>query len=178
MPTNNMPARSDRVALCLSVQLGAGLKGLPAQRSQLRRWVQAALEQPAQIVLRFAGRPEAQALNRSYRGRDYATNVLTFVYDAPDEGLPARSGLPHHARSDAPIRADIVICPAVVTREAREQGKRVRDHLAHLVIHGVLHAQGWDHLNARQAKVMQARECELLARFRIADPYQIGPGPG
>jgi probable rRNA maturation factor len=135
--------------------------GLPV-RATLRRWVQLALEPArevardpaARLALVLVGARAGRRLNREFRARDYATNVLTFAYE--------RKPL---------LAADIVICVPVVRREAREQGKTLREHLAHLVIHGVLHAQGFDHVRARQAHRMQQRERQLLARLRIADPY-------
>lgn len=147
--------RAARPRLSLTVQLGDGIDALPAPRAQLRRWVAAAVESDAQIVLRFVGESEGRALNSAYRGRDYATNVLTFAYDGPDG-----------------IRADIAICLPVVRREAREQRKPVGAHLAHLVAHGVLHAGGYEHDTESGAQRMQQRESRLLARFRLPDPWR------
>jgi probable rRNA maturation factor len=127
-----------------------------AARSTLKRWVARALEHPARFTVRFVNAKEGRALNKAFRGKDYATNVLTFNYATP---------------RGAPLAADIVICTSVVRKEAKAQGKTVRDHLAHLVIHGVLHAQGYDHENTRDAKRMEAREIELLASLRVANPY-------
>ena len=180
MPTNaDRPARGGtraapvrrtsphpRATLALTIQIGERSPALPVDRPQLRRWAQAALARPAELVLRFVSHAEGRELNRAFRGRDYATNVLTFPYDDPDEA------------DDAPVRADIVICLPVLAREARAQRKTLRDHLAHLVVHGVLHAQGWDHLDDAQAQAMEACERRLLARFRIADPYRDGASPG
>lgn len=145
----------ERPKLSLSLQLGDEVDALPAPRAQLRRWVAAALESDAQIVLRFVGEREGRTLNSAYRGRDYATNVLTFAYD---DGAEC-------------VRADIVVCLPVVLREAREQRKPVHAHLAHLVAHGVLHASGYEHETDRGAQRMQRRESELLARFRLPDPW-------
>jgi probable rRNA maturation factor len=157
-----------RPRLSLSIQLGDGVDALPAPRAQLRRWVAAALSRDAELSLRFVGAREGRALNRDFRGRDYATNVLTFAYDEPD-------ATPGAADRDGVARADLVVCLPVLAREARAQRKRLVDHLAHLVVHGTLHAQGWDHeRDAREADAMEARERALLARFRIADPY-AGP---
>ncbi len=127
--------------------------GLPA-RSTLRRWVRMALQHDAQLNLVFVNASAGRRLNREFRGRDYATNVLTFAY--------ARKPL---------VAADIVLCAPVLRREARQGGRSLRSHVAHLVIHGVLHAQGFDHESRREALTMQAREQQLLARLRIADPY-------
>ncbi|MCD6673245.1 MAG: rRNA maturation RNase YbeY [Burkholderiaceae bacterium] len=148
---------AERPKLSLSIQLGDEVNALPASRAQLRRWVAAAIESDAQIVLRFVGEREGRALNSAYRGRDYATNVLTFAYDEPDA-----------------VHADIVVCLPVVAREAREQRKPESAHLAHLVAHGVLHASGYEHDSERGAQRMQRRESELLARFRLPDPWGSG----
>jgi probable rRNA maturation factor len=147
--------RASRLAarLALSVHGRDAFAGLPARRT-LRRWVQLALERDAEVALRFVGAREGQRLNRVFRGRDYATNVLTFDYAQRPR-----------------VVADIAICVPVVRREAREQGKTFRAHLAHLVIHGTLHAQGYDHRRPKQAQAMEAREVELLARLRIPSPY-------
>lgn len=139
-------------SLRLSVQNRARFRGLPV-RATLRRWLRPALTRDAEIVLRFVGAREGRRLNRVFRKRDYATDVLTFVY------------------GDRPVRADIVICVPVVRTAARAQGKTLRQHLAHLVIHGALHAQGHDHVTAAQARAMQALERRLLAGLGIADPY-------
>ncbi len=163
--------------LSLSIQSGDGAPAWPVHRSRLRRWAAAALHTDARIVLRLVGAREARALNRDYRGRDYATNVLTFVYDAPPPvpapvpaAKPRRAEGAQIARRGATV-ADIVICLAVVTREAREQRKPLEQHLAHLVVHGVLHAQGFDHETDSDTRAMEAREREVLARFRVPDPY-------
>ena len=112
-----------------------------------------ALQRRSRIALVLADARTARRLNRTYRRRDYATNVLTFTYQ------------------DAPlVVADVVVCVAVARTEAAQQGKTLRAHLAHLVIHGVLHAQGYDHLRAADARRMQALETEHLGRLRIADP--------
>jgi probable rRNA maturation factor len=147
--------------LALSLVDAASHADLPT-RPTLRRWVLRALERDARIALVFVGTAAGRRLNRQFRGRDYATNVLTFSYDDAAPGSAARK----------PVHADIILCLPVVRREAREQGKRLRAHLAHLVIHGVLHAQGYDHERDRDARRMQARETRLLAGLRIADPYR------
>jgi probable rRNA maturation factor len=151
-------AYSPQNSLELSCQYAdAGAQNIAA-RSTLRRWVLRALAQPAHINLRFVSQHEGRALNREYRGKDYATNVLTFAY-------PKQRG--------ATLQADIIFCTAVVRAEAKAQRKTVRDHLAHLVIHGVLHAQGYDHENDSDAQRMEAREVELLASLRIRNPYAV-----
>ena len=167
MPTNATrpprPAEPAGPRLALSIQHGRAADDCPASRPQLRRWVRAALVRDAALTLRLVGEAEGRALNAQFRGRDYATNVLTFAYD---DGPPGA-----HA-PDGPVQADIVICVPVLEREAREQHKTLRDHLAHLVVHGVLHAQGMDHEDDDEAREMEARETAVLRRFRIADPYR------
>jgi probable rRNA maturation factor len=139
--------------LDLVVQRAVPGPGLPV-RATLRRWARAALRCDAHVTLRFVGASESRALNRTYRGRDYATNVLTFVYDA-----------------QAPLAGDIVVCLPVVRREAQAQRKTLRAHLAHLVVHGMLHLQGHDHERDADAAAMEARETEILRGLRYADPY-------
>ena len=160
--------KTERPALSLSIQLGDGIAALPASRAQLRRWVAAAIEADAALTLRFVGQAEGRMLNREYRGRDYATNVLTFAYDLP--AGPAAAAPPSE-RAPA-VQADIVICVPVLEREARERRIPLAHHLGHLVVHGVLHACGHDHEHDEEARDMEAREITLLARFRIPDPYQ------
>ncbi|MDO5103890.1 MAG: rRNA maturation RNase YbeY [Lautropia sp.] len=149
-------ASSLRPRLALSIQHDPEAGDLPVDRTQLRRWVQSSLARDAQLVLRFVGRDESQALNHQYRGKNRPTNVLTFDYS-----------------HEPAIEADIVICLPVLEDEAREQQKTLRNHLAHLVIHGVLHAHGMDHLTEAEAAEMEALEIALLRRFRIKDPYTL-----
>ncbi|HEU0203125.1 MAG TPA: rRNA maturation RNase YbeY [Burkholderiaceae bacterium] len=139
----------------ISIQGARRFPGLPAPAT-LRRWTSLALEGDARLTLRFVATPEGRRLNRSYRGKDYATNVLTFDYGAPE---------------GAAVLADIVLCVPVLRREARAQRKPLRAHLAHLLIHGVLHAQGYDHDKESAARVMETREIELLARLGWPNPY-------
>lgn len=126
-------------------------------RGEIRKWVRAALLAPAQLVIRFVDADEGRVLNRDYRGKDYATNVLTFAYT---EDLDAEI-----------TQADIVLCTDVLRREALEQGKSVLDHAAHLVVHGVLHAQGYDHETDAEADEMEALEIEMLAKLGMGNPY-------
>ena len=156
----------------MSLQLGEEIETLPASRSQLRRWVGAALLQPARLTLRFVGQEEGRLLNRDYRGRDRATNVLTFNYPVEDLDPFGEAGAGEDPAALAV--ADLVICLPVVAREAAQQHKTLRDHLAHMVIHGSLHAQGFDHEDEEEAREMEERERNILARFRIADPYATG----
>jgi len=140
----------------LAVQKAASASGLPAQR-ELRRWLEAALEQSAAITVRFVGAAEGRRLNRRYRGRDYATNVLSFNY--------GRSG---EAQA---LVGDIVLCAPVLREEARAQRKPLTAHIAHLTVHGALHLQGHDHHNARAAARMETLERRILARLGFPDPY-------
>jgi probable rRNA maturation factor len=166
-----MSAMRPRPELSLAIQLGSGVAACPVTRPRLRRWVLSALQRDAGITLRFVGTREGRALNREHRGRDYATNVLTFVYDAPP--LPATRARGRAGRgAPDPVEADIVVCLPVVRAEARTQRKPFDHHLAHMVVHGVLHAQGFDHEDEVEAEAMEALETAILRRFRIADPYR------
>jgi len=148
-------AMTDAHKLSLSVQYASNAKKMPT-RQQFRRWVKAALERDVQMALRIVDEIEGRALNLAYRGKDYATNVLTFVYD---ERLP--------------LYGDVVICAPVVEREAQEQGKELLAHYAHLTLHAVLHLQGYDHQKQREADRMEARETALLLKLRYPAPYLI-----
>lgn len=131
-------------------------------RNKLRRAVQAALQAPAELTLRFVDAAEGRTLNRDYRAKDYATNVLTFDYNEGDSE-------PLQEQSIA--RADIVLCTDVLQREAAEQGKTVAAHALHLLVHGVLHAQGYSHESEPEASEMEALETQILARLGIDNPY-------
>jgi probable rRNA maturation factor len=126
-------------------------------RTQLRRWVQAALFAPAELTIRFVDAEEGRRLNRDFRGKDYATNVLTFAYTEDEDSEVTQ--------------ADIVLCTDVLQREAAEQKKSVESHAAHLVVHGVLHAQGYDHEDDEEAAEMEGLEIEILATLGEANPY-------
>jgi probable rRNA maturation factor len=148
------------VELDLSVSYGLPRVGLPAANS-FRQWVATALQdriKRADLALRLVGEYEGRSLNRHYRGKDYATNVLSFPAELP-------------AGVTLPILGDIVICAPVVQREARTQGKDCRAHFAHLTVHGVLHLLGFDHEDPREAQLMEALEREILAGLGFADPY-------
>lgn len=157
--------------LGLSVQVAPDAGDCPVDRRQLRRWAWAALQRDAELTLRLVGEREGRELNAQFRGKDYATNVLTFEYGGAPGGGTGQS----RRAVTGPVQADIVICLPVVRREARAQRKPVRDHLGHLVVHGVLHAQGMDHENEHDALQMEAAETRILRRFRIPDPY-LAPG--
>ena len=136
-----------------TVQIASRIPGIPPAAS-LRKWAQAALVREAVLTIRIVNRAEAQRLNRAYRRKNYATNVLTFAYGG------------------APLEADIVLCAQVVAREAREQRKSLAAHYAHLAVHGVLHVQGLDHENARDAQKMEAREIAILGKLGFENPYE------
>ena len=137
----------------MKVQRASRAAHIPSDRT-LRAWARAALAQEAEVTVRYVAEAEGRRLNREYRGRDYATNVLTFVYGAK------------------PLAGDIVICAPVVAREAREQRKDVRAHHAHLLVHGLLHLQGLDHERERDAVRMERRERAILATLGFDDPYR------
>ncbi|MBB3120488.1 rRNA maturation RNase YbeY [Pseudoduganella violacea] len=151
---------SEKNKLSLSVQYADPRLQESITRPKIRRWVQAALFAPAELAIRFVDAEEGQQLNREYRGKDYATNVLTFAYNDGEE-----------IADDEPTRADIILCTDVLQREAAEQKKSVEEHTAHLIVHGVLHAQGYDHEDDEEAAEMEGLETEILAGLGIADPY-------
>ena len=155
------------VRLDVAIGYATPRKGLPAATS-FRKWVAAALAgriREADLAIRIVGTREGRALNRHYRGKDYATNVLSFPAEVP-EGLPEGVHLP--------LLGDLVICAPVVAREAREQKKALNAHYAHLTVHGTLHLLGWDHEDTREAECMEQLEREILAELGIDDPYRDG----
>lgn len=123
-------------------------------RHRVSRWIRASLDAPAEITVRIVGDAEGRALNRTFRGRDYATNVLTFAY-----------------QTTPIVVADLVLAAPIVAEEAQRQGIGLIDHYAHLLVHGALHAQGHDHEKAADARRMQAVESELMLALGFADPY-------
>ena len=152
--TRNLTRTTAKTKLSLAVQYATKSEHIPT-RTQLRRWISAALERDATITLRIVDRAEGRTLNRDFRHKDYATNMLTFVYDEVDRRL---SG-------------DIVLCAPVVVGEAKAQRKLLWHHYAHLVVHATLHLQGYDHERQTDAEWMEGREIEILAPLRIANPY-------
>ena len=144
--------------LALTVQYATRCAELPTPE-KLRRWARSALRKTARVTLRLIGEREARELNRIYRGRDYATNVLTFIYS-----------------KRSPLEGDIAICAPVVAREASRQRTRREAHYAHLTVHGMLHLQGYDHARAPAAKRMENLETRILARLGFADPYASEAG--
>ena len=151
---------SEKNKLSLSVQYPDTRLATVITRPKIRRWVQAALLAPAELTIRFVDAEEGRTLNRDYREKDYATNVLTFAYNEGEE-----------PSDDEPTRADIILCTDVLEKEAAEQKKSVEEHTAHLIVHGVLHAQGYDHLDDEEATEMEDLETEILATLGISDPY-------
>ena len=145
--------------LTLSLQFarfdGAAEHRAALPRQKVMRWIRHALASDGEITVRIVDAEEGQGLNRDYRGKDYATNVLTFDY-----------------AQEPVVMADLVLCAPVVAREAVEQGKSLQAHYAHLLVHGALHAQGWDHETSQaDAEEMEAYETEILARLGFANPY-------
>ena len=146
--------------LRLAVQFASAAADLPS-RAQIRRWVAAALEHSAEITVRIVDAEEAQALNQDYRHKGYVPNVLSFEYGE----------IGHDESGRGVLGGDVAICAPVVEREAREQGKPLKHHYAHMTVHGVLHLQGYDHLDPADADIMETREAAILKRFRIPNPY-------
>ena len=147
-------------SLTLSLQFGnfpdAALHRAALPRHSVTRWIRHALQSDGEITVRIVGSEEGQTLNRDYRGKDYATNVLTFDYT-----------------QEPVVTADLVLCAPVVAREAQENGKTLQAHYAHLLVHGTLHAQGYDHETGEQdAEEMEALEIEILAGLGFDNPYR------
>jgi probable rRNA maturation factor len=155
------PAMPVKNKLGLSVQHADRRLAEVIARADIRRWVQAAQFAPAELTIRFVGEDEGRELNRDYRGKDYATNVLTFAYAEGEE-----------MADDDPVQADIVLCIDVLLKEADERKIPVTQHAAHLIVHGVLHAQGYDHEDDDEAAEMEGLETEILAELGFPDPYQ------
>ena len=147
----------EKNSLSLSVQYpDPRLKDL-ITRPKVRRWVKAALFAPAELNIRFVDAAEGRQLNREYREKDYPTNVLTFAYSEDEEG---------------PVQADIILCTDVLEQEAKEQKKTLEAHCAHLIVHGVLHAQGYDHMDDEEAEEMEGIETEIVQKLGYPNPYQ------
>ena len=140
--------------LSLSLQFADKRHRDQLPRHKVARWLKAALESDAELTVRIVDAEEGQALNRDYRQKDYATNVLTFDYT-----------------QEPVVMADLILCAPVVEREAQEQHKDLVAHYAHMLVHGALHAQGWDHLEDEEAQAMEQREREILAALGFDDPY-------
>ena len=150
-----MPSAKRLPELHLSVQYPGGTANAPT-RPQVRRWVRAACNRPAEVTVRFVDGAEGRSLNRDYRNKDYATNVLSFPYESGER-----------------VCGDLILCEPVVAREARQQGKPLEAHYAHMVVHGMLHLQGYDHETGRDdAEQMEAVEREILDALGYPDPYE------
>jgi len=141
--------------LTLSLQFADPRHRHALPRHKVARWIRAALHHPAEITVRIVDAGEGRALNREYRGKDYATNVLTFGY-----------------AHEPVVSADLVLCAPVVAEEAERQRVPLEAHYAHLLVHGTLHAQGYDHERDDEARAMEARESEIVQRLGFADPYR------
>ncbi len=144
----------DRDSLSLSLQFADARHRRHLPRHRVARWLRAALQAPAELAVRIVDADEGQALNRDYRGRDYATNVLTFAYDGTD-----------------PLVGDIALCVPVILAEAQAAGRAPEAHFAHLVVHGMLHLQGYDHEDDAAAAAMEGREAQILGDLGYPDPY-------
>lgn len=141
--------------LSLSLQFADPVHRAELPRHKVRRWIRAALDElPAEITVRIVGEEEGRQLNREFRGKDYATNVLTFDY-----------------AHEPVVVADLVLCAPVVAREAAEMKLPLADHYAHLLVHGALHAQGLDHEEEDEAQEMEALETQILLGLGLHDPY-------
>ncbi|MCW2312859.1 rRNA maturation RNase YbeY [Rhodoferax antarcticus] len=144
--------------LTLSLQFAkfpdATLHRAALPRHKVAKWIRHALQSEAEITVRIVDAEEGRALNRDYRHKDHATNVLTFDYT-----------------QEPIVTADLVLCAPVVAQEAKEQNKTLEEHYAHLLVHGTLHAQGWDHNEDEDAQVMELRESEIMARLGFENPY-------
>jgi probable rRNA maturation factor len=140
--------------LSLSLQFADKRHKDTLPRHKVARWLKAALELDAELAVRLVDTEEGQALNRDFRKKDYATNVLTFDY-----------------AQEPVVMADLIICAPVIEQEAQEQGKSLEAHYAHMLVHGALHAQGWDHIKKKEAEAMEAREREIMAALGFDDPY-------
>ena len=151
-------AMQEKSKLTLTVQYADPRLTTQVPRATIRRWVQAALFFDAELTVRFVTEKEGRTLNRSYRDKDYATNVLTFNY---------------HEDEEQATHADIVLCSDVLMRESEEQKISLEQHAAHLIVHGVLHAQGYDHEEEAEAVEMEALETEILLGLGFPDPYSI-----
>jgi probable rRNA maturation factor len=145
--------------LALTLQYASEQANLPG-RADFRRWAKAALLHDVAAALRIVDEAEAKQLNQGYRGKPYATNVLTFAYGAE--------------QGDAPLTGDIILCAAIIEREAVEQGTTLDAHYAHLTVHGMLHLQGYDHEAEDEAIAMEAVESFIMMRLGFPDPYQDG----
>jgi len=157
-----MPTKKKRLSahkLTLEIQFGSGALekrwGEILSPSLLRKWLKSALQSSGIITVRLVGAAEGRKLNREFRGKDYSSNILTFTYPSENDV----------------IQADLVICMPVVVKEAKEQKKSFDHHFAHLIVHGALHAQGFDHEDELESQAMESLEIAILNKFGIQNPY-------
>jgi probable rRNA maturation factor len=148
------PVKAPKPTLSLSLQFADKRHKALLPRTLVSRWIKASLDSDAELAVRLVDAEEGQALNRDYRQKDYATNVLTFDY-----------------AHEPVVMADLIICAPVIEQEAQEQNKDLVAHYAHMLVHGTLHAQGWDHEDPQEAEAMETREREILAGLGFDDPY-------
>ncbi len=144
-----------KTGLILTVQYAVDKSGLPSKQL-FTKWVQATLQRPAEITIRLVDQQEGEMLNRQFRGKSSATNVLTFVYE-----------------DDVLLRGDIALCAPVILDESVRQQKSLKAHYAHLTVHGLLHLQGYDHLGDAEAAIMESLETDLLIQLGFANPYAV-----
>jgi len=167
-PDSGEYARPKPAKLKMTVQYATSTREPLPPRALLRKWVKAALAHDAEIALRIVDEAEGRRLNRDFRNKDYATNVLTFVYDNAHADADVSSGV---SRDAPPLAGDIILCAPVVENEAGQQQKDLMAHYAHLTVHGVLHLQGYDHQEDAEAEEMEEMETRILARLGYEDPY-------
>ncbi|MGL1833187.1 rRNA maturation RNase YbeY [Rhodocyclaceae bacterium SMB388] len=170
-PALALPAAMPTPMLQLRVQkaLSEDERGVAPRKHRIRRWARAALlEHDADVTIRLVGETEGRALNRDYRGKDHATNVLTFSYRDGEAPVAQRQGL---------LQGDLALCVPVVVREAGDQGKELDAHFAHLVVHGMLHLQGYDHERPDEAEAMEALEVDILQTLGYGNPYEAKREP-
>ena len=153
-PIARIPVRRKKPQVQVLFERGDGARQRLPSRRQMTFWIQAAADRPLELCVRFVSVQEGRELNKTYRGKDYATNVLTFDYEHEPVAV-----------------ADIVVCLEVVQKEAQEQFKRFPAHLAHLLVHGALHAQGWDHETDEEAELMEQKERQIMNELGFDDPY-------
>lgn len=161
-------SRPPLAKLKLTVQYATSTGEPLPPRPLLRKWIKAALTLDAEIALRIVDEAEGRRLNRDFRNKSYATNVLTFVYSEARVGPDVSPGVSGDAHL---LTGDIVLCAPVVENEARQQHKDLMPHYAHLTVHGILHLQGYDHQEEAEAREMEAMETRILARLGYEDPY-------
>lgn len=160
MPTRTLKKKiaANRPLLRLTVQYSMDTKHWP-DRATIKTWLQAALTEDLIVTVRFVEEEEGRRLNRDYRGKDYATNVLSFPYT-----------------TSPPYVGDLILCVPVIERESIEQGKPLAAHYAHLIIHGALHLLGFDHQTEKDAQVMEDKETNIMRQLKFADPYLLPAG--